>query len=145
MVIDIETDGLFDEVTKIYCMSYTKEGTIETTTNYSDMCEVLASCPVVVGHNIIRYDLPVIEKLLGFKYEGLKVDTLALSWYLSPDRPRHGLEDYGVEFGYNKVKVEDEQWQEGDIELMIERCERDVKINKMLWDRQQKFLEKLYG
>jgi len=28
---------------------------------------------------------------------------------------------------------------------MIERCERDVKINKMLWDRQQKFLEKLYG
>lgn len=145
MVFDIETDGLLDEVTKIYCMSYTKGDTIETTTSYSDMCEVLASCPAVVGHNITRYDLPVIEKLLGFEYSGLKVDTLALSWYLSPDRPRHGLEDYGVEFGYKKVKVEDEQWQEGNIELMIERCERDVKINKMLWDRQQKFLEKLYG
>lgn len=39
------------------------------------------------------------------------IDSLALSHYLFNDRLKHGLEDYGVEFGYEKVKISEEEWE----------------------------------
>jgi DNA polymerase III alpha subunit (gram-positive type) len=146
LVFDIEADGLYDEATKIYCMSYeTPSGAILSATGYNTMVDILRSSPSVVGHNISQYDLGLIEKLTGFKYEGLVIDTLFLSWYLDPNRPKHRLEDYGVEFGYPKVVVNEEEWQEGNLDLMIERCERDVEINVKVWQKQRAILEELYG
>lgn len=146
MCFDIETDGLLDEVTKIYCMSYTYDGEkIETTTRYDVMATLLGNSSCVVGHNIGLYDLPVMEKILGVKFKGLIADTLWLSWYTDPNRIKHGLEDYGEEFGYPKVKVEKEEWKQENLPLMIERCKRDVKINWLVWMKQKGVLEGLYG
>ena len=145
ILFDIETDGLIDEVTKVYCMSYTTDGeTIETTTSLSDMVSILGDSRVLVGHNVGLYDIPVIAHLGGLDFQGLTIDTLWLSWYLYPSRNKHGLEDWGEEFGYPKVKVEKEEWKEGDMDLMIKRCERDVLINWKLWVKQRKMLEELY-
>ena len=47
---------------------------------------------ILVGHNIIRFDIPVVERLLGIKVKAQLVDTLALSWYLFPNRKIHKLE-----------------------------------------------------
>lgn len=146
IVFDIETDGLLEEATKIYCMSYTHEGTIWTVQDYEEMRHVFTFWQVLIGHNIIRYDIPVAERILGIDLSRkLKIDTLALSWYLQPNRSKHGLEDYGIEFGFPKVEVKEDQWSEGDIDLMVERCKRDVEINYKLWQKQTKTLEELYG
>jgi hypothetical protein len=146
IVFDIETDGLLEEATKIYCMSYTHKGTIFTFTDYDDMRYTLNLWDTLIGHNIIRYDIPVAERILGIDLSRkLKIDTLALSWYLQPNRSKHGLEDYGVEFGYPKVEVDEDQWAEGNIDLMVERCNRDVEINYRLWKKQSKTLGELYG
>jgi DNA polymerase III alpha subunit (gram-positive type) len=145
-LFDLESDGLYDEVSKVYCLSYTHDGrSIETTTSVSDIADVLSSSDYIVGHNIALYDLLVLNKLYGIETKGLVIDTLALSWYLDPNRIKHGLEDYGLEFGYPKVVVEDHEWQEGDMDLMIQRCERDVEINWKVWEKQSKVLKELYG
>jgi hypothetical protein len=144
---DIETDGLYDEATKIYCMSYTHDGgNIETLTRLSDMVDLLRSSDYVVGHSVALYDLLVIKKLLGYYPDhALVIDTLFLSWYTDPNRIKHGLEEYGEEFGYPKVKVDDKEWSQGNMDLMIERCERDVEINWKVFEKQRKVLEGLYG
>ena len=145
VLFDIETDGLIDEVTKVYCMSYTTDGeTIETVTRLPDMVSLIGDSSFVVGHNIGVYDLPVMEKLGQLDFKGLIIDTLWLSWYLYPSRNKHGLEDWGEELGFPKVKVEKEEWKEGNMDLMRERCERDIRINWLLWERQCKLLKNLY-
>jgi len=146
-LFDIETNGLYDEATTIYCMSYTHDGEkIETTARYDTMVDLLRNSTYVVGHNVSQYDLLVIKKLLGYYPDhALVIDTLFLSWYTDPNRVKHGLEDYGVEFGYPKVKVDQEEWSQGDMDLMIKRCETDVRINWKVWEKQRKVLEGLYG
>lgn len=145
-LFDLEADGLYNEATKIYCMSYTHDGSkIETLTDTNDMVDLLRGSQYIVGHNVALYDLLVVKKLLGYyPNHALLIDTLWLSWYTDPNRIKHGLEDYGVEFGYPKVRVDEDQWGEGNMDLMIERCERDCKINWLVFKKQLSVLESLY-
>ena len=106
------------------------------------MRQVLLEADELIGHNIILWDIPHIERLLKIKIEGRLIDTLALSWYLYPNRNRHGLEYWGVELGIEKPVIED--WENQSIADYIFRCESDVEINKRLWNKQNNYLYKLY-
>lgn len=140
-VFDIETDGIYP--TKIHCLSVYRSGRkIFSTTSYDNMRKFLLNSKAVIGHNIIRYDLRHMERILGVKYEGRVIDTLALSWYLEPNRQMHGLEWWGEEFGIPKPKIDD--WENLTIEEYIHRCEEDVKINTKLWERFRKKLLSIY-
>jgi len=145
-LFDLESDGLYDEVTKIYCVSYTHDGeTVETLTSRSDILDLFASSDYIVGHNVALYDLLVVKKLWGYyPSHALVIDTLWTSWYTDPNRIKHGLEDYGEEFGYPKVKVDQEEWSQANMDLMVERCERDVEINWLVYEKHMKVLEELY-
>tara|TARA_R110000824_G_scaffold65703_3_gene171013 strand:+ start:61 stop:1896 length:1836 start_codon:yes stop_codon:yes gene_type:complete len=132
IVFDIEANGLFKEATKIHCLSYTRDGKIITTiTSTSHMKRLLLKEKVLIGHNITRYDIPLLNKLLGIKIKAKLYDTLAMSWVINTNRPKHGLESFGEEFGIFKPKVTD--WHAQDKEVYINRCEEDVKINWKLW------------
>jgi hypothetical protein len=96
----------------------------------------------LIGHNIVRFDIPVIERLLDIKIKAQLVDTLALSWYLQPKRPRHGLASYGDDFHIPKPEVDD--WSSQDISVYTHRCEEDVRINTHLWNAQYAKLLKIY-
>lgn len=146
-VFDIEANGLNPD--KIWCLSM--KG-FDSTDDYDQMRKQLLEADYLVGHDIIRYDIPVLEKLLGVKIRAKLVDTLALSWYLYPSRPRHGLEYWGEEFGIPKPVILEGEWLgplEGETfpefrDKMFHRCSEDVKINSVLWDKQLKYLMKLY-
>lgn len=140
-VIDLEADGL--NPTKIYCLStFTKNEKLVTYTDYQEMRDFLGKCTRIICHNGIRFDKPVLERILGIKIKALWIDSLALSWYLQPERPRHGLESYGDDFGVPKPKILD--WDNLPLETYIHRCEEDVKINVRLWNEQYKRLIKVY-
>jgi len=93
IVFDLETDGLLHAVTKIHCMvCYNTED--DTTTVYNDEGDqhpiirgitYLEGADLVVGHNIIGYDLPVIRKLYPFFEAPKAVDTLVLSRLYHPN------------------------------------------------------------
>ena len=81
IVFDIEANGLFREATKIHCMSYTTDGKIFVSTcDYDAMRNILLNQKVLIGHNITRYDIPLLNKLLGIKIKAKLYDTLAMSW-----------------------------------------------------------------
>lgn len=147
-VFDIESDGLLDEATKIHCLSYQKfefnnfleKGTL---TDYQDIRDFFDGEKIVVGHNIIGYDFPLINKILGKKIENRCVDTLGLSYFLYPDRKRHGLESWGQTVGVKKPEVED--WEDQPLEVYINRCEEDVEINAKIFIRFFRMLASIYN
>lgn len=98
---------------------------------------------ILIGHNIVRFDIPVLERLLNIKITCKAIDTLAVSWYLYPKRDRHNLEGYGEEFGVPKPKVTD--WSEQPLEVYVNRCQEDVRITKRLWEMQYNNLLEIYG
>ena len=115
-VFDVEADSL--NPTKIHCLtaSVYSEGSwrLKSTTDYDKMREFFSGVDVVVGHNIMLWDIPHVERLLGIKVEAKIVDTMALSWYLYPNRMQHGLEEWREYFGIPKPKIDD--WENLSVE-----------------------------
>jgi len=148
VIFDIEADGLeLKDVTKVHCLSYCRtDGDMVTTLfSYSDIQDFFKEGYRYIGHNVIMYDFPTLEKICDVVRPPLSeiVDTLPLSWTLFPKRPKHGLENWGEEFGVPKPKIED--WSNLSPAEYAKRCEEDVKINTRLWELERKKLERLYG
>ena len=148
-VFDIETDGLLDKLTKIHVLSYQTAAMDEPRSifDYDEMRDFFLEYSLdhtlaLVGHNIVRFDIPAVEKVLGIEVHAKLVDTLGLSWYLHHNRAKHGLALYGEEYGVPKPKVDD--WEGLSKEEYAHRCEEDVKINVRLWRDLKRKLEKLY-
>ena len=140
-VFDIETDGL--NASKIHVLSWMdNDGNVQHTHDYVAMRIFFEEADILIGHNIIRFDIPQVEKVLGVKIKAKLVDTLALSWYLNFDRGSHGLEGYGVDYGVPKPVIKD--WNTLTPEEYAHRCNEDVKINARLWRDLRGKLNKLY-
>lgn len=141
MIFDIEANGL-EDATRIHCMAYEKDGEIFSTTSYKEMRQLLENAKVLIGHNIILYDIPTIERILNIKITARLIDTLGLSWVLHPNRHIYGLESYGEYYGVKKPEIDD--WENLTPEEYCHRCEEDVKINSLLWDDLKDKLLDLY-
>ena len=143
-VWDCETDGLLNEMTKIHVISWYDLDTKESghTYDYNEMKKFIRDADELIAHNQIRFDAPAIEKVLGIKIKARMIDTLALSWYLHHTRLKHGLGEYGEEYGVPKPVVDD--WDNLSKEEYAHRCNEDVKINVRLWRDLELKLNKLY-
>jgi hypothetical protein len=142
-VFDIETNGLLDVLDKIHVLSWSTDGKeVHHTHDYDEMRKFFTEAKVLIGHNIIRFDVVAVEKVLGIKVKARLIDTLALSWYLNHDRIKHGLEGYGIEYGVPKPVVTD--WNSLTPEDYAHRCDEDVKINSRLWRDLDIKLNRLY-
>ena len=131
LVFDVEANGLLEEANRIHVMAYTYNNEVRYTHRVSVMRRLLKSAKVLIGHNIIRYDIPLLEKLLGIKIKARLIDTLALSWYLNHNRIIHGLDSYGKDYGIPKPKIDN--WDSLTKKEYANRCIEDVKINSALW------------
>lgn len=86
LIFDIETNGFLENVTKIHCLVI-RDTEHDSSDTYTEgmikhgLERLMESKDVLVGHNIIKYDIPVIQKLYPwFKInEELVEDTLVLS------------------------------------------------------------------
>jgi hypothetical protein len=144
IVFDCETDGLLDKATKVHVLSWTRDGkTYNSTSSYKDMCDLLEEATVLIGHNICRFDVLVLEKILGIKIKAKLYDTLPMSWVMYPQRQVHGLESFGEDFGVPKPVITD--WEGLTYEEYKHRCEEDVKINWLLWQDLIKRFRMVYG
>ena len=131
MIFDCETDGLLDEATKVHVLAYQSGDTVRYTHDYNEMRNILTQATVLIGHDICRFDVPVLEKLLRIKITAKLYDTLPMSWVMFTDLSKHGLEEHGTRYGVPKPKVDD--WQNLSPEEYAHRCVEDVKINMKLW------------
>jgi hypothetical protein len=142
-VLDSEADGL--NPSKIYCLGVSDPQTdiVHVTSAYDRMRKVLSEADVLIAHNMVRFDVPVFERLLGIKIKARLVDTLAVSWYLYPLRNKHGLESHGNDLGIHKPYIQD--WFNQSQEEYEHRVEEDVKINVALWRKMYRYLLDIYG
>jgi len=137
IAFDIETDGL--NPTKIYCIAakiigqdVTEFWTPETIKFFPSWI-VEINAETLIGHNIIGFDLPVMEKLLGFKWWGDIEDTLVMSRLDNPSREGgHSLASWGIRMNYPKTLYSD--WTHYS-EEMKEYCIQDVHILDKLYRR----------
>lgn len=153
LVVDIETKGLLDKLKSkedlhVMSVGWKSDGqwNIKSTNKEEDIAKVFENPNnTIVGHFFLAYDLPALKIMFpNIKFQAKIIDSLALSHYLSNDRLKHGLEDYGIEFGYEKVKISNEEWENLDYDKAEARCRRDVEINCILWDKQLALLRELY-
>lgn len=130
IVFDAEADGLLDTVTRVYCLSYKKQGgeiiTLRTEDEYR---EFFSRDVYFCGHNVVGYDRELFKKIYGIEVPLWRfIDTQFMSQYLNEHFPRHSLESLSIEYGIgNKVEIED--WGELPQEKYEERCEKDVELN----------------
>lgn len=142
-VFDVEANGLLDTISTIHCFVFSsldgKEVEKFDNTQWDEAIAFMKTCDVLIGHNVVSYDFPAIEKITGYKYTGKKVDTLIMSRLQYPNRPvpfhaknkkeamkTHGLYAWGVRVGIDKPEIE--HWDVYTPEI-LHRCEEDVKIN----------------
>ena len=89
IVFDIETDGLYFDVTKLHCIGIKILGESSIKLFHGDTLQeglnLLMSADTLIGHNIIQYDIPVLEKLTNFKFNGKVIDTIILSRLIYPN------------------------------------------------------------
>ena len=97
----------------------------------------------MVGHNILGYDIPVLERLTGRKVvsENTKVvDTLILSRLFNPTRSgpnAHALATWGAPSRLNFPKIVFEEYDRYSAE-MLDYCIRDVELNLEVFKYLQK-------
>lgn len=125
IVCDIETNGLLDELNRIWIavthdidtgeVNIFSEHTDKATGDIDDFVEYFKNTDVVIGHNFIGFDIPAIRKVTGYQFEGEVVDTLILSKLLHFTRYRpkgyptgHSLGAWGAKLGIKKP--DQEQW-----------------------------------
>ena len=150
-VADLESDNLLDLATKLHVLGFQmNEKEIKTFRGSTEAERIVKffqwhvdnEIPIVM-HNGISFDVPLMEKLFGIDLSKLMlIDTLALSWYLNPDRRQHGLGTFWEDYGIEKPVVED--WSEQPYEVYHNRVVEDVKINQALWKDLKKRLIELY-
>jgi len=93
LVFDLETNGLLKQLSKIHCISIadldaedTKAKLVTTPEDIQAVIKRLQKADEIIGHNIIGFDIPAIQKLHpSFKPSGKVTDTLVLSRLIKAD------------------------------------------------------------
>ena len=157
IIVDIETDGLLPDVTKIHCIGMTVVGASaaqifaneEPYECIENGLELMSSAKSITGHNLIGYDLPVLKKLLGWtpsKHTEI-IDTLVLSRLCHTSLREvdakqkaietklwgsHSLKAWGKRLSVEKSELAgDDVWSHFN-EEMADYCMQDVLVTSAL-------------
>ena len=158
-VFDLETDGLYDEVTTIHCLVLHDLNRDQTFTYGPDSIaaglEHLATADVLIGQNILFFDIPVIRKLYPFyTFAAARIiDTLITTRLIWPKeklydmdteqytqvppklRGSASLKAWGYRLSDYKISFKD--FKEYS-EEMLAYCIQDVNVTTQLFKHTQK-------
>lgn len=155
-VFDAETDGFLENMTRVHCMTIidavTRKEYLSSDFELQEYLRTLDKYEVLVGHNIIGFDLPMLKKHFGWEPAPhvIIIDTLWLSRMYHPDLDGgHSLGSWGERLGNPKTEyypvLDPDQphcdlselnpsknpcW-EGSIRttMMESYCDQDVRVN----------------
>ncbi len=170
LVFDCETDGLLHDVSTIHCIAIYDSQKEETflfnhqggdAEPITEGLHMLTEADVIVGHNIIGYDIPVFRKTYSwFNPRADVIDTLVLSRLYHPNMMeidkrrnvprmplqlygRHSLEAYGYRLGEYKGEFgKTTDWKEWSQEMQ-DYCEQDVKVTTKLCEHFRPYLTRV--
>jgi DNA polymerase I-like protein with 3'-5' exonuclease and polymerase domains len=139
--LDIETNSQASQI----WLCVTKDqrsGRIECHHKADTLLKTLEDNPLVVAHNGIFFDFPILNRLWNTKIKAsMCVDTLVMSRLMSPNRENgHSLAAWATRLGTNKIEFTD--FDGGLTPEMQEYCVRDVEVlekvyNELLQEQQR--------
>ena len=99
----------------------------------TDIQLFLSSYEEIIGHNIIDFDKPVLERLMGLTFTGIKItDTLILSRLYNPQlEGGHSLKAWGERLGFPKGEHDD--WTRLSTE-MVDYCVQDLQVTHRVYE-----------
>jgi len=140
---DLEANGLYNEVTKVWCGVFQDMDSDEAWEfrphQIKEMLEFMDSCEELIFHNGLNFDFAVLRKLYGYEYKGKVTDTFILSQLANPDRTGGHSVDNWAKILKGDQKVVHEDWSKFSEAMMI-RCRTDTKIQCDIYRELQKEL-----
>lgn len=163
ILFDVEANGLLEDegdkpaATTAWCVSAvdidTREARFFGPEGLKDALAYLSTAEVLAGHNIQRYDLPLLKKLYGFETKALVRDTMIIARLKHPNvrdtdvtliqqgrmppgkqyLGKHTIGAWGYRLGLPKLHEDITDWSVYTAE-MGERCVGDMHTNLRLWD-----------
>lgn len=135
-IIDIETDGLLDDCTRIFvvCVENAVTDEAHTFTEKDEFHAWLQKEYLFVAHNGVAFDIPVLNSLWGTRI-GIRrvVDTFVLSMLYAPNfEGGHSLEAWGLRLKFPKLEHKDFSCLTPE---MITYCQRDCALTKRMYSR----------
>jgi len=155
---DIEADNLLDGVTQVWCHVFRNVETNEVhtfdPTQTQAAIDFMDKAEMLIGHNVIDYDLRVMKKLYDYTYTGEVIDTLVYSRTIWPDVKeidfklhkrgdfptkligRHSLKAWGYRLGELKGDFSDSSENFGAYsDEMLSYCIQDTLVTKKLYEK----------
>ena len=143
LILDIETDSLHPSeihtcVTKDLdtgiILSFMKE-------KKDNLKQYLKRFDVIVGHNALSFDVPVLNRLWNMEIKEDKVfDTLVVSYLVKANiKGGHSLKDWGKRFDCPKIEFEDFKTFSPE---MLKYCIQDVNITGELYKHLIKLIDR---
>jgi len=140
-VVDIETNGLKNEATKIHCIVAKEYTTGKIKTWVQDECKEFGEWSKLVDtfimHNGLSFDAPLLNKFTNSSIQSNQIrDTLLESQLFNPIRDKgHSLRAWGEKLNFSKGEVESFDDYTPD---MLTYCIQDVELTFKV----AKYLEK---
>ena len=159
LIFDLETNGLLPEVSKVHTLCIYDTATLKFTRFDKEKVPAglieLADADTIIGHNILDYDIPVIQKLYPTLHitKPRALDTMVWGRLAWPDikSTDFGLVKKGVlpgkligshslkAYGYRLMELkgdyaETTDWSKWTPELS-DYCEQDVRVTARLYEK----------
>ena len=151
LVFDIETNGLYDDVTETFCIVCHDISNNQTHKFKPDQInqalQLLSKADVLIGHNILFYDLPVLNKLYKITFSARIIDTLICTRLIWPKEVLYDLDENSYDqvppalkgsaslkaWGYrlSNHKIDFKDFSEYSQE-MLDYCVQDVLVTSNL-------------
>lgn len=144
-LFDTEANGFVNQATHVHCAVVKILGGASRKfrpTQIKEFLDYLDTFDVLIVHNGIGYDWPLLKKLYGYEFKGKKVDTLIMSRLLNPKRlvpfncPDKSIGPNSIAaWGYRvgRGKPEHNDW-ENFSEEMLHRCSEDTEILELTYN-----------
>ena len=134
IIIDIETDST---ASRIWC-AVTKDLDDKETKVWTEarkLQEYLQPTDILIGHNVIGFDAPVLKKHWNLNIDTNQLqDTLVMSRLLNPVMEGgHSLRAWGLRLGNQKEEFTD--FDGGLTDEMVDYCKQDVLVTETLYHR----------
>ena len=134
IIIDIETDST---ASRIWC-AVTKDLDDKETKVWTEarkLQEYLQPTDILIGHNVIGFDAPVLKKHWNLNIDTNQLqDTLVMSRLLNPVMEGgHSLRAWGLRLGNQKEEFTD--FDGGLTDEMVDYCKQDVLVTEALYHR----------
>lgn len=127
LFLDIETNSQASQIWLVVTKD-AKSGEVKCHRKADTLLKMLEDKPLLVAHNGIGFDYPVLNRLWNTKIvPSMCIDTLVMSRLMNPNREGgHSLREWGLKLGTEKIDFTD--FDAGWSEEMQTYCIRDVDV-----------------